>query len=604
MSLERSIRRMIRRVKNKQERLHQKDRRFSVLRLTIVGLGLALIIAALYLRSDLLSGLAVFLLLIVFGTVGFFHKQLRVRIKKHILFQQIQQENLDRLQLNWDTLPEVIEKPFKNHPFVMDLDIFGRFSLLRLLDTTASKQASKRLAGWLSAAEPETQAVLMRQKLVKELRSLHIFRRKFRHEARLVSEEKFDGDKLLRWLNQSIESKMPAYLLPLLLLFAFSTATLAALNRFGFIGPWWSLSLIIYIALFMGFGRFIGNLFNEGLALSDEIRKIENLMKLLHKFRFRNNSRLKQLTAPLNKYKPPVSKKIAALHRLVIFMGLRENPLIRIAVNLVFPVDFILNYFLEGKEKQLAQDLPQWLDILYQLDALSALAGFAALHPSYCFPEFSGSSNAFYFSVKKMSHPLLPLHRKQSNSFRLNKKGETVLITGSNMSGKSTFLRTVGINLVLAYAGSVVDAAEMQTAFFRLQSCIHVDDSLSDGLSYFYAEVKRLKNILTALEQKEARPVFYLIDEIYKGTNNRERLAGSRAYIYTLGEKNGLGIVTTHDLELTVLEKEIEHLQNFHFSEQIHKGKMYFDYQLKPGPCPSTNALKIMEMEGLPVKYK
>jgi len=169
------------------------------------------------------------------------------------------------------------------------------------------------------------------------------------------------------------------------------------------------------------------------------------------------------------------------------------------------------------------------------------------------------------------------------------------------MSGKSTFLRTLGVNLCLAYAGAPVDASSFQTTLFRLFTCIRVSDSVTDGYSYFYAEVKRLKALLVELEQPDGFPLFFLIDEIFKGTNNRERLIGSRAYIKALVGRNCIGVISTHDLELVKLADSIPQVTNAHFREEVIDTHMVFDYLLRPGPSPTTNALKIMQMEGLPV---
>jgi DNA mismatch repair ATPase MutS len=179
--------------------------------------------------------------------------------------------------------------------------------------------------------------------------------------------------------------------------------------------------------------------------------------------------------------------------------------------------------------------------------------------------------------------------------------GQINLITGSNMSGKSTFLRTVGLNLVLAYAGGPVNAEQLVTAPFRLVSCIRISDSVIDGISYFYAEVKCLKALLEELAHDDPRPVFYFIDEIFRGTNNRERLLGSRAYIRALVDQAGIGLIATHDLELVQLADEMPVVSNYHFTDAVEDGRMIFDFTIRPGPSPTTNALKIMRLEGLPV---
>jgi DNA mismatch repair ATPase MutS len=169
------------------------------------------------------------------------------------------------------------------------------------------------------------------------------------------------------------------------------------------------------------------------------------------------------------------------------------------------------------------------------------------------------------------------------------------------MAGKSTFLRTVGINLAMAFAGAPVQARSLSTNLFRLFTSINVKDSLEGGLSHFYAEVRRLRRLLDELESDHKLPLFFFVDEIFKGTNNRERFQGSTAFLKHVAGKNGIGMVSTHDLELASLEKEISQLSNWHFAETIEAGRMSFEYKIKPGPCPTTNALKIMEIEGLPI---
>jgi DNA mismatch repair ATPase MutS len=200
-----------------------------------------------------------------------------------------------------------------------------------------------------------------------------------------------------------------------------------------------------------------------------------------------------------------------------------------------------------------------------------------------------------------LGHPLIDPENKVTNHYSLGKIGDITLITGSNMAGKSTFLKTVGINLILAYAGGPVNADAFATRFFRIHTCINVGDSLSDGVSSFYAEVKRLKEILDQIGQPNPTPVLFFIDEILRGTNNRERLIGSTALIRSLSQTRSAGLITTHDLELTSLRAEYDGIFNYHFTETLRDGKMYFLYQLQDGPCPTTNALEIMRLEGLPI---
>jgi DNA mismatch repair ATPase MutS len=245
--------------------------------------------------------------------------------------------------------------------------------------------------------------------------------------------------------------------------------------------------------------------------------------------------------------------------------------------------------------------LPTWLETWYTLEALCALVEFAVLNPGYTFPVLTGEKSGPIIQSKNIGHPLIPYHARVTNSFEIEALGTVILITGSNMSGKSTFLRTVGANLCLAYAGSAVCAQTLQTLPFRLFASMNVTDSLNDGISFFYAEVRRLKALLDALESQHLQPLFFLIDEIFRGTNNRERRIGSEAYLRALAARYGTGLISTHDLDLVRLADEIPMLQNYHFREDVEGDRMIFDYRLHAGPSPTTNALRIMAQAGLPV---
>ncbi len=272
---------------------------------------------------------------------------------------------------------------------------------------------------------------------------------------------------------------------------------------------------------------------------------------------------------------------------------------------MLVPWDFYFAHRFNQYKSQVASHLPVWLDVWFELEALNSLANFAYLNPNYVLPQILVAEHAHQcqlFSTTALGHPLIPEDKKVTNDFSISRLGEIDLITGSNMSGKSTFLRTVGINLCLAFAGGPVNASSFSTSLFRLFTCIKISDSVTENYSYFYAEVRRLKALLSAVDASNPLPLFFLIDEIFKGTNNRERRLGSEAYISALAGRNCLGIITTHDLDLVKLADKLPQLKNYHFKEDIIDGRMVFDYLLRPGPSPTTNALKIMQLEGLPVE--
>jgi DNA mismatch repair ATPase MutS len=273
---------------------------------------------------------------------------------------------------------------------------------------------------------------------------------------------------------------------------------------------------------------------------------------------------------------------------------------------MIFPWDVFFALRLTRARHELAERLPAWLERFAEFEALSALATFAYLNPAATYPQVGpadapGVPDGPILNGVQIGHPLIPGGARVCNDFALERVGQIAIITGSNMSGKSSLLRALGVNLALAYAGGPVVAEGLRARACRLFACIRVADSVTDGFSYFYAEVRRLRALLDALNAPDAAPLIYLIDEIFRGTNNRERLIGSRAYIRALAGGHGAGVVSTHDLELVRLADELPDAHNLHFREDVIDGRMAFDYLLRPGPSPTTNALRIMALEGLPV---
>jgi DNA mismatch repair ATPase MutS len=334
--------------------------------------------------------------------------------------------------------------------------------------------------------------------------------------------------------------------------------------------------------------------------LEKTLRRFRSVFQYLEKHRYRNTPGLAGICAPFLDPGNRPSAELRRMERLAAALGLRTNALLWLAAHAIIPWDFYFTWRLEILKRELANLLPRWLDAWYEIEALNSLANFAWLNPRYVFPKITSETNLF--SARALGHPLIKSQFKVCNDFDLNDDPRIAILTGSNMAGKSTFLRTVGVNLCLSYAGAPVNAERLEVCLFRMFTCIKVTDSVQDGLSYFYAEVKRLKSLLLATEANDELPVLFLIDEIFRGTNSRERYIGSRAFIRELSKRKTVGLVATHDLELVKLADEIPGVANFHFREEVREGKMVFDYQLRFGPCPTTNALRIMALEGLPVE--
>jgi len=410
-----------------------------------------------------------------------------------------------------------------------------------------------------------------------------------------------DTKSLQRWLQTGSTQESLAGLIAIMMGLAVVNLILVYLFFTSDFPGYWGITFGIYAALYLSKLRTVRELHDSALRLENILRKLKAVTEQIETYHFGERKNLRDLCLPLIEVGP--SGIVRRVSFIVAAAGLRGHPLVWALVNAVVPWDLYFAHRLNQQKTILADRLPRWLDVWFELEALSSLATFAALNPHYTLPDISTNSEAIFMATN-IGHPLIPDDEKICNDFAFNEIGEIAMITGSNMSGKSSFLRTLGVNLVLANAGSVVDANDLQSRLFRVFSVIRVTDSLSDGISYFYAEVKRLRALLDALQADDDVPLFFMIDEIFKGTNNRERLIGSRSYIRALTGQNGIGLIATHDLELVRLADENPAIRNYHFRETVADGRMIFDYKLREGPSPTTNALKIMALEGLPVEVE
>src|SRR5690349_11290328 len=604
--------RQIARLSRKGEFLNAISRKYWTARRIIFVAGALLALAFCNFAGSTVAWFEAALLALVFSIITIFHTRVRDSITRNALLIEIKQIQIARINLDWERIPPADPSPpVARHPFETDLDITGERSLHRLLDCAVTKEGSERLKSWLLKPQPDAVSMGHRQKLVRELKRHSVFRDKLQllsAFARLSTggpARKKNGSThwnskiLVDWIEQSGSKN----LLPTLILLTI----LAVLNLIcvwlwleELIPRIWPVVFLIYVAASLLNQSKIASVWGELQDLEKALTHFKAVFRYLESRCYHNTPGLAEICSSFGEEGKQPSVEIRKLGRLAAALGVRTNPLLALLFNVLVPWDFYFSYRLELVKKEIAHLLPRWLDAWHELETLNSLANFAYLNPGYVFPERSVVVD--YFAARSLGHPLLKPDAKVCNDFELNDDQRIVILTGSNMAGKSTLLRTVGVNLALAYAGAPVNASSMQTSLFRLFTCIKVSDSVQDGLSYFYAEVKRLQALLAATEDNDELPVLFLIDEIFRGTNSRERLIGSRSYIRTLSQRRTMGLIATHDLELIKLADEIKGVTNYHFREEVLDSRMVFDYRLRPGPCPTTNALKIMRLEGLPVE--
>lgn len=602
---------MIARLKRRAAQLEQVSQKYWTIR-RAVGVGGAV----LALGFCKLSGGAVGVVLavafvIVFASVAFYHRRIQDGLARNALLVMIKQTQIARLKIDWDQLPGQSEAQAitPGHPFETDLDITGERSLHRLLDTAVTREGSQRLQSWLLNSRPDPRIIQERQALIRELQGQSLFRDKLQLLAAIAGDDakgqrqkegsRWRSRMVIDWVADQRAGDSLLATVCLLVLLAGLSLILLALAVANLIPHVWPIIFALYLGAMIAGQSRIATSWNELQELEKALRRFRGVFQYLERRRYQNSPGLAEICAPFRDPKNRPAAELHKLERLAAALGLRTNAMLWLVVHALVPWDFYFTYRLELLKKDLAHLLPLWLDAWYEIEALNSLANFAWLNPHYVFPEIV--TDAPLFRASALGHPLIKSEFKVSNDLELSRDPKIAILTGSNMAGKSTLLRTVGVNLCLAYVGGPVNAQRLQVSLFRIFTCIKVSDSVQDGLSYFYAEVKRLKALLAATEIADDLPVLFLIDEIFRGTNSRERHIGGRAFIRELAQRGMVGLVATHDLELVKLADEIPGVANFHFREEVQAGKMVFDYRLRPGPCPTTNALRIMALEGLPV---
>ena len=553
------------------------------------------------------------LIAIAFLIVTAFHGKVRNSLTRNSLLTEIKRTHIARINIDWDGIPagDSTTSPNTGHPFESDLDINGQRSLHRLIDCAVTQEGSEQLKFWLLNARPDEQTIKHRQALVRELKGHSTFRDKLQllsavarsntgPSRRKGASNLWNSKILVDWLERDEHKSSLLPTVVFLLVLSVLNIVCVLLSVYKIIPQIWPITFLLYTGAMMFRQSRIATAWDDLQELEKALTHFEVVFAYLESRNYKSTPGLAEMCAPFVEENVRPSIEMKRLGRLAAALGLRTNPILSLLVHLLVPWDFYFTYRLELVKNEIAHLLPRWLDAWYKLEALNSLANFAYLNPRYAFPEFT--SEPGHIVAKGLGHPLLKPESKVCNDFELDHDRRIVILTGSNMAGKSTFLRTIGVNLALAYAGAPVNAERMEMSLFRMFTCIKVSDSVQDGLSYFYAEVKRLKALLAATKLDDPLPVLFLIDEIFRGTNSRERLIGSRSYIRALSQGSSMGLIATHDLELIKLADQINGVVNMHFREEVSDGRMVFDYCLRAGPCPTTNALTIMRLEGLPAE--
>lgn len=538
----------------------------------------------------------------VVGITGFLvllkkHQAIREKRDVNHYLAFINQDEADRLKRNY-LRPETGQQ-FANptHFYSGDLDVFGKHSLFRLLNRTHTYEGQKRLADWLQTPTGPD-AVRLRQQASREIQDKIDWRQQFEALAYMQETTAHSPDSLVKWATAEV-APMPAYLNVARFLLPAITLGLFVAWLSGYVS-----GSIVLIALAIH-GGLLSQTSERAKGVSEQTFEIS---AALHSFRslfyqaeqLKGEAvRLKAINQALQSTDRLASEAIGQLASLTEGLNYRRNPYFYLFFGIATLWDVHYLFRLEQWRREHGPHLSRWFDALGELEAINSLAGFAYAHPMYATPDIV--DDQLTLVAKSAAHPLLPPDRSIANSLTLTGNGQTILITGSNMSGKSTFLRTIGTNLVLALAGAVVSAENFVCSPVRVFTSMRTQDSLEESTSSFYAELKRLQTLIYLSRQSEKVPVLYFLDEILKGTNSADRHRGAEALIRQLHRTTASGFVSTHDLELGQLTDTSDFVRNYHFQSDLVDGELVFDYKLRDGICQSFNASQLMQAIGIEI---
>lgn len=574
--------------------LARRDAALSNARLAVFAVGVALAFAAFGFRwvsaAWLVPTAALFVVLIVAHDRAI---RARERADRSVQFYE---RGLARLEHRFAGTGETGER-FRDaaHPYAEDLDLFGRGSLFELLCTVRTRAGEDRLAGWLLApAAPD--AIRARQSAVSELAP----RLDLREELALLGEDVRAGlhpEALRTWGEAPVATVLVSRWLPLAAAGASALMLVALAAWIAGAGPVpFLLSLLLAASLATGVRSAVQAVVRAVDAPARDLALFSELLARLEDEPFQA-PRLVELRAALETDGVPPSRRITELRRRVELLDARRNQLFA-------PIGGLLLWgtqlacALEHWRARCGPALESWIEAVGELEALAAFGGQAFERPEHVFPEIA--EGAPRLEGEGLGHPLLPPDRCIHNDVALGGELRVLVVSGSNMSGKSTLLRTVGANAVLALAGAPVCARRLRLSPLAVGASIRVLDSLQEGSSRFYAEITRLRQIMQLAEGEP--PALFLLDEILHGTNSHDRGIGAEAVVRGLFERGALGLVTTHDLALAkVAEALSPAASNVHFADHLEDGRMVFDYRMRPGVVAHSNALALMRSVGLDV---
>lgn len=546
----------------------------------------------------LATGQALFIISSILCLLGFFwmirfYDNLQQKVRYYKALAKINQE--EAAFVNGEPCSFNAGTGFINphHPYSYDLDLFGTGGLYPHLNRCSTEFGQQALADAL--LNPDAGDIEARQAAIAELSTQIDFRQELQAQGSLQENSEKGLAQLRIWLKsepifKSVNAYRILFLFPIaslsLLIYYLFTENEQALNLFYF-------GFILNLFVALGFGKKIARQLSLSQSITTVLQQFAGQFRKMEELSV-ESPRLKELKARLQDGDVLASASVARLSSLFNYLETIVNLVVSLILNGLFLFHVHVLYALDKWKQQHAQRVYDWLKALGEMEELSSFANLSHNNPTYCQPKLEANR---YWSATALGHPLIAEAKRIPNSISFE-NDRFIVLTGSNMSGKSTFLRTIGINMVLARAGSVVCAEAFSFYPFAIRVSMRITDSLQDSESFFYAELKRLHAIIEQLESGE--PTFILLDEILRGTNSHDKHTGTVGLIRKLVAQNAVGIIATHDLAVADLERQYPgYIRNYCFESNIVNDELLFDYKLKTGVCSKLSASFLMRKMGI-----
>jgi DNA mismatch repair ATPase MutS len=534
---------------------------------------------------------------IIVASLGFFLfsflvlKYHNLKRKKEVVEAKIHINKTEIKVLDKDFYQLKTGEEFVNpaHFYSNDIDLFGKGSFFQYLNRTATIDGQTVLANTLT--ENKITAILEKQNALKELSEKVIWRQHFSALASLVV-VKNTSKSIVNWIS-NYTLVLPKYLIKIQIGFSLISLALIGFLSFGFI----SFSYLIiwfFVGLFITskYGKKTLQIYTEIDKISDTFRQYHKLLDEIENEEFTSEI-LKEKKGIIKSEEKKASSIVKEFSKILNTFDQRNNDVIAILGNGLFLFEIYNACAVEKWIFKYQHSVKDWFEVVAFFDAQNSLANFNFNHPKFVFPEISNKKEII--KSAKLGHPLLKADKRIDNNFSIEDE-QFLIITGANMAGKSTFLRTVSLSIVMANCGLTVCAESFQYSPVKLITSMRTSDSLTDDASYFYSELKRLKFIVDEIKEEK---YFIILDEILKGTNSKDKAIGSKKFVEKLTKSKSTGIIATHDVSLCELEEEFSGIKNYYFDAEIIKDELHFDYTLKNGVCKNMNAsflLKKMEI--------